>query len=76
VRAYLELGVRTERLFQASFNVAPTQHVPVIRLIDGKLQGACLRWGLVPFFAQGEPPKYSTINARIETVGSGFYPFL
>ena len=27
-----------------------------------------MRWGLIPFFAKGEPPKYSTINARIETV--------
>ena len=27
-----------------------------------------MRWGLVPFFAKGVPPKYSTINARIETV--------
>jgi putative SOS response-associated peptidase YedK len=26
-----------------------------------------VRWGLVPFFTRGEPPKYSTINARIET---------
>jgi putative SOS response-associated peptidase YedK len=27
-----------------------------------------MRWGLIPFFAKGEPPpKYSTINARIET---------
>src|ERR1700680_4579143 len=25
------------------------------------------RWGLVPFFTRGEVPKYSTINARIET---------
>ena len=27
-----------------------------------------LRWGLVPFFCKGLPPKYSTINARVETV--------
>ena len=25
-----------------------------------------MRWGLIPFFARGEPPKYSTINATIE----------
>lgn len=60
--------VRTEWQFPPSFNVAPTQQVPVIRQIDGKLQGSLLRWGLIPFFAKGEPPKYSTINARIETV--------
>jgi putative SOS response-associated peptidase YedK len=60
--------VRTEWQFPPSFNVAPTQQVPVIRQIDGELQGSLLRWGLIPFFAKGEPPKYSTINARIETV--------
>jgi putative SOS response-associated peptidase YedK len=27
-----------------------------------------LRWGLIPFFAKGVAPKYSTINARLETV--------
>lgn len=26
-----------------------------------------VRWGLVPFFTRAEIPKYSTINARIET---------
>ncbi len=62
--------VRTEWQFPASFNVAPTQQVPVIRAVDGGLQGSLMRWGLVPFFARGEPPKYSTINARIETVAT------
>ena len=60
--------VRTEWQFPPSFNVAPTQQVPVIRQLNGELQGSCLRWGLIPFFAKGEPPKYSTINARMETV--------
>ena len=60
--------VRTEWKFPASFNVAPTQEVPVIRLRDGRREGVRLRWGLIPFFAHGIAPKYSTINARIETV--------
>jgi putative SOS response-associated peptidase YedK len=60
--------VHTEWQFPASFNVAPTQKVPVIRTVDGTTQGDRIRWGLIPFFAKGEPPKYSTINARIETV--------
>jgi putative SOS response-associated peptidase YedK len=59
--------VRTEWQFPPSFNVAPTQQVPVIRTIDGERRGSLVRWGLIPFFAKGEPPKYSTINARIET---------
>jgi putative SOS response-associated peptidase YedK len=60
--------VHTEWKFPPSFNVAPTQRVPIIRQIDSGLQGAWVRWGLIPFFAKGEPPKYRTINARIETV--------
>ncbi|MEP6546366.1 MAG: SOS response-associated peptidase [Gammaproteobacteria bacterium] len=60
--------VRTEWQFPPSFNVAPTQQVPIVRAIDGELLGSRVRWGLIPFFAKGEPPKYSTINARVETV--------
>ena len=51
-----------------SYNVAPTQKVPVIRHSPEGDNLDLLRWGLIPFFAKGEPPKYSTINARIETV--------
>jgi putative SOS response-associated peptidase YedK len=60
--------VHTEWQFPASFNVAPTQSVPVVRLVEGTRRGALMRWGLIPFFARGVPPKYSTINARIETI--------
>jgi putative SOS response-associated peptidase YedK len=54
--------------FQRSYNVAPSQAVPVIRSAQGQREGLMMRWGLVPFFARGVPPKYSTINARIETI--------
>jgi putative SOS response-associated peptidase YedK len=60
--------VHMEWQFPSSFNVAPTQEVPVVRLRKGERQGIRLRWGLIPYFAQGVPPKYSTINARIESV--------
>ena len=51
------------------FNVAPTQHVPVVRLADdGVREGLAMRWGLIPSFAHGEPGKYSTINARVESL--------
>ncbi|MCC6172785.1 MAG: SOS response-associated peptidase [Gammaproteobacteria bacterium] len=55
----------------ASWNVAPTRQVPVVRLgRDGVREGVTMRWGLVPFFAHGVPPKYSTTNARVETLES------
>lgn len=53
-----------------SYNVAPTENVPVVRIRKAKREGVLLRWGLIPFFAHGEPPKYSTINAMIENLDS------
>jgi putative SOS response-associated peptidase YedK len=60
--------VRAEWQFPASYNVAPTQQVPIVRIEQGVRRGLSVRWGLVPFFAKGVPGKYSTINARIETL--------
>jgi putative SOS response-associated peptidase YedK len=57
--------------FEPSYNVAPTNPVPVIRIQDGQRTGVMLRWGLIPWFAKGEPPKYSTINATIENLEKG-----
>jgi putative SOS response-associated peptidase YedK len=60
--------VRQEQNITPSYNVAPTQLVPVVRAVDGARKLDAMRWGLIPFFARGQPPKYSTINARVETV--------
>jgi len=57
-----------ENWIKISYNVAPSQDVPIIRVRHGERQAAVVRWGLIPFFAGGEPPKYSTINARVETI--------
>ena len=54
--------------FEASYNVAPTQKVPIVRQSEGGREGLMVRWGLIPFFAKGEPPKFSCINTRIETL--------
>jgi len=62
--------VRVEWQFPESYNVAPTQAVPVVRLEHGARAGRLLRWGLIPYFAAGVPPKFSTINARIESIRS------
>jgi putative SOS response-associated peptidase YedK len=56
--------------FERSYNVAPSQLVPAVRIAAGEREGVMLRWGLVPFFARGVPTKYSTINARVETITS------
>jgi putative SOS response-associated peptidase YedK len=59
--------VHQEWTFPPSFNVAPTQDVPVIRVArDGSIQGKPMKWGLIPYWARGVAPKFSTINATIE----------
>ena len=56
--------------FLESYNVAPTDAVTVLRIREDVPEYAKVRWGLIPFFARGEPPKFLTINARIETFES------
>lgn len=70
VEKYFELA-RSRLQYEVSYNVAPTQKAPVVRLTDGERAGDMLRWGLVPFFARGVPGKYSTINAQLEKLESG-----
>jgi hypothetical protein len=51
----------------ASYNVAPTQDVPVVRVNkEGAHTGSLMHWGLIPYWAKGIPPKFSTINATVE----------
>lgn len=64
--------VNTEWKFPPSFNVAPTQNVPVIRVDKaGERFGSRLHWGLIPYWAKGVRPPYSTINATIEKLKDG-----
>jgi putative SOS response-associated peptidase YedK len=59
--------VRHEWQFPPSYNVAPTQDVPVVRVNnEGERTGTRVHWGLIPFWAKGVQPKYSTINATVE----------
>lgn len=67
-REFTLVGPQVVPLFAASFNVAPTQQVPVIRMHEGRRELVRMRFGLIPFFAKGKPGQYSTINARVETV--------
>jgi len=59
--------VHHEWQFPMSYNVAPTQSVPVVRIAaDGERTGVLMHWGLIPYWAKGIQPKYSTINATVE----------
>ena len=54
--------------FGPHYNIAPGQDVPLVR--DGSNGRALVlaRWGLVPHWSKESKTKYSTINARAETV--------
>ena len=54
--------------FPARYNVAPTQPVPIVRLVEGEREFALVRWGLIPAWVK-DPKEFSLlINARGETV--------
>ena len=50
------------------YNIAPSQDIPIIRDTDDGREMALARWGLVPHWSKEPKTRYSTINARIETV--------
>jgi putative SOS response-associated peptidase YedK len=54
--------------FPLRFNVAPTQPIPIVRLMAGECHFALVRWGLLPSWVK-DPKKFTLlINARGETV--------
>lgn len=50
------------------YNIAPSQQVPIIRDTEAGLEMVMARWGLVPHWSKEPKSRYSTINARIESV--------
>lgn len=51
-----------------NWNVAPTQHMPVIVNRDGKHHLELMQWGLVPPWAKDVKIGQKMINARAETI--------
>jgi putative SOS response-associated peptidase YedK len=61
---------RPARNFAASWNVAPTDPLPIVRF-DAKAHERSLdiaRWGLIPYWAKDSKIGYSTFNARAEEI--------
>jgi putative SOS response-associated peptidase YedK len=54
--------------FPPRFNVAPTQPIPIVRLVDGKRAFALMRWGLLPSWVKDPKTFPLLINARGESV--------
>ena len=54
--------------FPPRYNIAPTQPIAIVRLVDGKRQFALVRWGLLPSWVK-DPRNFSLlINARGESL--------
>src|SRR3954447_8366838 len=53
--------------FPPRYNIAPTQPVPIVRVLGGRRDFALVRWGLIPAFAK-DPRGFSLLfNARGES---------
>ena len=50
------------------YNIAPSQTVPIVRVVDDRRRLDLARWGLIPSWAKDTKIGYRTINARGETV--------
>ena len=54
--------------FTPSYNVAPSQSIPVIYNENNKIVLDSSTWGLIPHWAKDSKTVYKMINARIETI--------
>jgi putative SOS response-associated peptidase YedK len=60
-------GYTEQPNFPPRYNIAPTQPIPIVRLVDGKRNFALVRWGLLPSWVK-DPKKFTLlINARGES---------
>jgi len=54
--------------FPPRYNVAPTQPVPIVRMVNGEFHFALVRWGLIPSWVKDPGDFTLLINARGESV--------
>ena len=53
--------------FPPRYNIAPTQPIAIVRLVDGKRHFALVRWGLLPSWVKDPKTFTLLINARGES---------
>jgi putative SOS response-associated peptidase YedK len=54
--------------FPPRYNVAPTQPVPIVRMVEGERQFALVRWGLIPPWVKDPRKLTLLVNARAESI--------
>jgi putative SOS response-associated peptidase YedK len=68
------LPAQTWWKFEAKFNVAAPQYVPVVRVHDGQTEGMMMRWGFIPSWAEGKPVRAPTACVDMDRIeGSKIY---
>ncbi len=71
-----DIGSGLERLPDTpAFNISPstgkkTTRVPIVRMRGDQRELAMVRWPLIPSWAKGQAVRYSTANAKSETMDS------
>jgi putative SOS response-associated peptidase YedK len=60
-------GYEEQPNFPPRYNVAPTQPIAIVRLLDGKRHFALVRWGLLPSWVKDPKTFTLLINARGES---------
>ena len=68
IRELFHLGNSPAIDLKPRYNIAPSQDIPVIRDTENSREIVLARWGLVPHWSKEPETKYSTINARIESI--------
>ena len=61
-------GYPEQRDFPPRYNIAPSQPIAIVRLIDGKRQFALVRWGLLPSWVKDPKSFTLLVNARGESL--------
>jgi putative SOS response-associated peptidase YedK len=61
------LGYAERPNFPPRYNIAPTQPIAIVRLMDGKRQFALVRWGFIPAWVKDPKTVSLMFNARGET---------
>ena len=59
-------GYEEQPNFPPRYNIAPTQPIAIVRLVDGKRHFALVRWGLLPSWVKDPKTLTLLINARGE----------
>jgi putative SOS response-associated peptidase YedK len=59
---------REQPNFPPRYNVAPTQPIPIVRIVGGERQFALVRWGLLPAWVKDPKSFALVINARGDNV--------